>query len=560
MSAVAVAVLSQPGAAAEQLCEALDRAGAEVVWQGPPDQLELEQLPGDVVVVNLDPDTEEQLSRIEALLEDGTVRVVFNDATVSAGLSGWDLQRWARHLAAKVLSSGNDGELPEPPPGAEPLSIPVHAEAAVAKAEAKPVSLRVPGHEYIEDVISAEIGEPPLPYQDAAAEGGGASAAVAERPATQAKPPPMPAAGKLPAATTEVTETPPGDLSDDVAAEGAAETLEPADDTFLGGLSLSPMETGGPEETPASTERPSAPGLVFTDDLDLITSADTDAPSESAQAEKEIQEAPASDEDGGGLLFGELSLEPLELDDEDEGEFPQATPAPKPLPADVPKAVAAPAPAPAPDSTLSLSGDSADVVSTSDGAPGEATAAPRQLWVLGGALGGPEAITQFLNALPERVDAAFLVVIHFDRGNAESFARSLGASGRRRVGVAGVGESTRVDAGGVILAPEGCRVGVDRDGAVRVDPLDSPVGVVDQCTRAAADAFGMDAGIILFSGGARDGFEGALYLAQRGGVVWAQDPATCVAGAMAEAVRGRGIATFIGSPRALAEHFVQEFC
>ncbi|HRQ64683.1 MAG TPA: chemotaxis protein CheB, partial [Xanthomonadaceae bacterium] len=189
----------------------------------------------------------------------------------------------------------------------------------------------------------------------------------------------------------------------------------------------------------------------------------------------------------------------------------------------------------------------------------EAAGAPRQLWVLGGALGGPEAITQFLNALPDRGDTAFLIVIHFDRGNAESYARSLGASGRRRVGVAGQGECTRVDAGGVVLAPEGSRVRVDRDGAVRVETLDSPVGVIDQCARAAADAFGMDAGIILFSGGARDGFEGALYVAQRGGVVWAQDPATCVAGGMAETVRGRGIATFIGSPRALAEHFVQEF-
>ncbi|HRQ64684.1 MAG TPA: hypothetical protein PKZ76_07475, partial [Xanthomonadaceae bacterium] len=372
MSAVAVAVLSQPGAAADQLCEALDRAGAEVVWQGPPDQLELEQLPGDVVVINLDPDTEEQLSRIEALLEDGTVRVVFNDATVSAGLSGWDLQRWARHLAAKVLSSGNDGELPEPPPGAEPLTVPAAVATAVAEAESEPVSLRVPGHEYIEDVISAELGEPPLPYQLAAAAGAGPGAAVAERAAARAVFPPVPAAGTPPAAPADVTRTSPGHLPAADALETPRDTAELADDTFLGGLSLEAMEDDERAETPVSAERPSAPGLVFTDDLDLITSVDVDSPEESEPAEDQTAQTNfTSEEDAGGLYFGELSLEPLELDEEGEDESREAVPSPQVAPA-LPEKVPPAPPAPMPDSALSLGGEDAVARGASDHAPDEA--------------------------------------------------------------------------------------------------------------------------------------------------------------------------------------------
>jgi two-component system chemotaxis response regulator CheB/chemosensory pili system protein ChpB (putative protein-glutamate methylesterase) len=550
---VAVAVLTQPGAAADQLRQALDSAGAEVVWQGPPDQFEAGDLPGDVVVVNLDPDTESHLARIEALLADGTVRVVFNDATVSAGLSGWDLQRWARHLAAKVLNSQGLGELPEPPPGAEPLNVPAAGAQAAEDGDAGPVTLRLSGQLYIEDVISAELGEPPLPYQDAA----GAVQDVARTAggAVSAPPAPEPAGLSLEPLDSDALGADDGVIGPEPERAGVETSEAIGEDTsYLGGLSLEPLE---PADPPGATSGEGVPGLQFTDDIDLITAESGDSGAPELAAFEDAREPPAGGEaaDAGrsGFSFGELSLEPIELEDETRDAPP---PQPRSAP---PPAVAVPAAAAkAPEFSIDLESDAPATGSGPGAEVGSAGGPPSQLWVLAGALGGPEAITQFFNALPAPTAAAFLVVTHFERGDAQALARSLAASGKHRAEVAGSG--ARAARGSILVAPEGSRVSVDREGNVHSVALDSPAGMIDQCARAAADAFGMDAGIIIFSGSARDGFEGALYMAQRGGVVWTQDPATCVAGGMAEAIRARGLATYIGSPRGLAEHFVQEFC
>jgi chemosensory pili system protein ChpB (putative protein-glutamate methylesterase) len=566
MTSVAVAVLTQPGAAADQLREALDHVGAEVVWEGPPENLDLDALPGNVVVVNLDPDTEAELPRIEALLVDGTVRVVFNDATVSSSLSGWDLQRWARHLASKVLDSSAMAELPEPPPGSEPLALPERkVEVAPDQQPDTPVQLRVSGREYIEDVISSELGEPLLPYE----------AAGAAATADAAPPRPSAARGEPTAQDTMST-------NDALEQAISRELSEPAaaglpgddgdDDTFLGGGSLEPVDAAkADDDARAGSEGVSSGGLVFTDDLDLITATD-DADEQVPEADTPVaadEAEPEQDATDGEFSFGELSLEPLEFEDDEVGSAPSEPPPARPTPSPSPPAAASqPDDEPVTLADLEYGDASATPAEPASAAAAEsagaitaaasgAAAAPGQLWILAGALGASEAITQFFNALQSVPNAAFLVVTHFERGNAQALVRSLGGSGRHNATLAG--ENPQVRAGEILVAPEGVRVAVARDGSVECVEQESPAGVIDACARAAADTFGMDAGIIVFSGGARDGFEGALYIAQRGGVVWAQDPATCVAGGMAEMIRGRGLATHVGSPRSLADHFAQEF-
>ena len=73
----------------------------------------------NVVIVNLEEGAEDDLDHLQALFDDPAINVVFNEAGVSRSLEGWDLARWARHLAAKVL--GNDNTMPPPPEGAELL-------------------------------------------------------------------------------------------------------------------------------------------------------------------------------------------------------------------------------------------------------------------------------------------------------------------------------------------------------------------------------------------------------------------------------------------------------
>jgi chemotaxis response regulator CheB len=72
-----------------------------------------------VLIVNLEPGVEDDLDALQELLDDPGTAVVFNEGEVSSQLTGWDLARWARHLAAKVL--GVRDTLPPPPTGAERL-------------------------------------------------------------------------------------------------------------------------------------------------------------------------------------------------------------------------------------------------------------------------------------------------------------------------------------------------------------------------------------------------------------------------------------------------------
>lgn len=120
-AAVRVALLARPGEAREQLRRALAELGADLVAEGDPGQLdpsEVEAQAPTVVLVSLEPAIEDALDRFDALLAKPGVEVMYDDAEVTRQLDGWDLARWARHLAAKL--AGGD-VLPPPPGGAAVL-------------------------------------------------------------------------------------------------------------------------------------------------------------------------------------------------------------------------------------------------------------------------------------------------------------------------------------------------------------------------------------------------------------------------------------------------------
>lgn len=100
------------------LREALDACGARIVHEGPVtgvNQDLLQELDADVLVINLDDAAADALDGLYAMVDGERPRLVFNDAAASAALVGWDRARWARHLAAKVLQSG-DVDPPRPRP------------------------------------------------------------------------------------------------------------------------------------------------------------------------------------------------------------------------------------------------------------------------------------------------------------------------------------------------------------------------------------------------------------------------------------------------------------
>ena len=93
-----------------------------------------------MIVVALDPVTEDVIEKFDPVLADPSVEVIYEEAALAATREGWDLARWVRHLGAKlhghgdVLPPGHEPEGMEPP---EPQSAPrpVEVVAPVAPVE-----------------------------------------------------------------------------------------------------------------------------------------------------------------------------------------------------------------------------------------------------------------------------------------------------------------------------------------------------------------------------------------------------------------------------------------
>ncbi|KAF1709312.1 chemotaxis protein [Pseudoxanthomonas kalamensis DSM 18571] len=117
VSAKRVILLAREGKARDKLQQALSGAGISPVLQAAPEAIDLEVLRAaapEAVLVALEPAVEDGLEALDAVLSDPSITVIYDDAELAASREGWAVQRWARHLAAKL--SGHGDVLP---PGGE---------------------------------------------------------------------------------------------------------------------------------------------------------------------------------------------------------------------------------------------------------------------------------------------------------------------------------------------------------------------------------------------------------------------------------------------------------
>lgn len=149
---------------------------------------------------------------------------------------------------------------------------------------------------------------------------------------------------------------------------------------------------------------------------------------------------------------------------------------------------------------------------------------------IGASTGGPAAIVEILQTLPETFRQPILFVLHINEPFGSSFADWLDGQTSRRVAFPRDGDLVAGATGRVLMAPPGRHL-VVRDGRLRLtlDPeKHSCRPSVDVLFSSVAREYGRTAAAVLLTGMGRDGAAGLLDIRHAGGLTIAQDEATSV--------------------------------
>ena len=182
----------------------------------------------------------------------------------------------------------------------------------------------------------------------------------------------------------------------------------------------------------------------------------------------------------------------------------------------------------------------------------------RRVWVLGASIGGPQAVKEFLSALPEELPVGFILAQHIGAGFVNLLADQLSRVTRLKVSTPKDGMV--LEKGQIVVAPVEERICFNARGTIALEAIKqrsiySPS--IDDVMTQAVEHYGADVNAIIFSGMGNDGTLGAQQIARQGGLVWAQEAKTCIISSMADSVRSAGIVSFSGTPQELAANLTQ---
>lgn len=181
----------------------------------------------------------------------------------------------------------------------------------------------------------------------------------------------------------------------------------------------------------------------------------------------------------------------------------------------------------------------------------------KYIWVLGASLGGPDAVKEFLDALPAGLPVGFIYAQHIDARFQKALIQTLGR--HANVTMVPYIEGQQVKIGEVMLAPVEHEFSFDYEGRAisKSTAWPGPYGPsVDQVMINVAQHFGKRAHYILFSGMGNDGAEAAIKISQLGSTIWAQSSESCANSSMPDSTVATGHVSYIGSPRQLASQLV----
>ena len=485
-------LLARPGDERQRLHDALVSTGAAIHEFDPldadPDAV-LATAPRNVVVL-LDPAVEDALDRYDGLLSNPNIRMLFEEASVVAGRTGWDAARWARHLAAKL--HGLKDVLPEGVGDDEGFVAPLPREALRRR-----------------DQMNA------LPLPETAAEDRHKFARVA-----------LPGIGEMPVQNADVAKT----ADPSVALDPSHWEEFQAYDVFEG---TSPGDGHAYEPEPVAEEFrafseatvdpvmeyavASGPSAASLHDPEPIPQLDDSLP----QPVEGVQAKPVAE------ALSVPNPEEWRLLDDAEAEPVTASPAAAAHAIDIPGDTAARF------GNLALVDDGTVGLDVEHPQPATPVVATETLGavVLVGGMGGPDPLRGILGTLPADFPRPLLVQQHLDAGNYDRLARQMERAANMKVELAAPGNS--VQRGVAYIVPPA--VGIDRDSARFVEQSQAR-GFVD----LTESLDGADSALLVLSGAAPEHLDMAQRFGARGAWIATQAEAGCFDHTVPNLVASRG--------------------
>ncbi|MEN1678221.1 MAG: chemotaxis-specific protein-glutamate methyltransferase CheB [Planctomycetota bacterium] len=169
---------------------------------------------------------------------------------------------------------------------------------------------------------------------------------------------------------------------------------------------------------------------------------------------------------------------------------------------------------------------------------------PKRVIAIAVSTGGPQALTKLLPQFPASTPCPIVIVQHMP----PMFTASLAADLDRRCPLSVVegAHGMPVQRGSIYIAPGGKQMRVaGGENAVRLEITNDPPErnckpAADYLFRSVADTYGDTAAAVVLTGMGDDGTRGSESIKQKGGVVIAQDEASCVVYGMPKSVVDAG--------------------
>lgn len=320
-----VALLARAGEAREQLKRAITDLGAELVVEADPNDLPagaLASAGATTVLVSVEPAVEAALDRLDDELLAPALNVMYDEAETTSKLQGWDLARWARHLAAKLV--GCDVL----PPGAEPEAHQEAAEHLVPGVPTTPAAMASDARmaDFAEE-INASAADVPSAYRPSDAPVAADADTTADAPPSEPAPPaewvtPPTEEGNPElldrdlAALEQAMKVPAPEAPNDAGrGDSARAAFAVSDDLDVGMIDLRGLELVDDADD-AIAERPAQPSVSLLSAKEISFDAPLDGGADAL--EMDVEELTLSDEElaafgeSGGFRFATADAAPAD--------------------------------------------------------------------------------------------------------------------------------------------------------------------------------------------------------------------------------------------------------